>query len=78
MRKYDGLPHSLPPRGLCREVSALYIGISPSKFDAMVVDGRMPQPKRIDTRKVWDRTALDLAFEALPAEEELNPWDAVT
>jgi hypothetical protein len=44
----------------------------------MVDDGRMPQPKRIDARKIWDRAALDLAFEALPGEAALNPWDAVT
>lgn len=77
-RKYEALPPSLPPRGLCREAAARYIGISPTKFDEMVDDGRMPGPKRIDTRKVWDRSALDVAFEALPAEGETNPWDALT
>lgn len=76
LRKYDALPPSLPPRGLCREAAARYVGISPTKFDEMVEDGRMPQPKRIDSRKVWDRTALDIAFEALPGEGEENPWDA--
>ena len=36
----------------------------------------MPAPKRIDGRKVWDRVALDVAFEALPdAEEPANDWD---
>jgi hypothetical protein len=78
LRKYEALPPSLPPRGLCREASARYIGISPGKFDEMVEDGRMPSPKRIDARKVWDRTALDMAFDALPADDDAdNPWDAV-
>lgn len=77
MKKYDALPVSLPPRGLCREAAARYVGISPGKFDMMVNDGRMPPPKRIDTRKLWDRIALDYAFESLPAEEDSNPWDAV-
>jgi hypothetical protein len=57
--------------------AATYIGISASKFDELVTDGRMPQPKRIDGRKVWDVKALDRAFEALPEDGEhtANPWD---
>jgi predicted DNA-binding transcriptional regulator AlpA len=49
------LPGSLPPRGLSRVQAAAYIGVSPSLFDAMVKDGRMPKPTRINTRAVWDR-----------------------
>ena len=72
------LPHSLAPRGLSREEAAAYIGVSPSKFDEMVKDKRMPGPKRIDRRTVWDRRQLDVAFEALPdGEESGNPFDAV-
>jgi hypothetical protein len=32
----------------------MYLGVSPGKFDELVRDGRMPPPKRIDGRKVWD------------------------
>lgn len=63
------LPASLPPRGLSREEAAAYVGVGATKFDAMVVDGRMPRPKRIDGRKVWDRLRLDSAFSALPTED---------
>jgi hypothetical protein len=35
----------------------------------MVADGRMPKPKRIDRRVVWDRLQLDTAFAALPDED---------
>ena len=69
----------LEPRGLNREQASLYIGISVSKFDQLVLEGRMPAPKRIDTRKVWDRHALDTAFWALPddgPDRDVNPWDA--
>ena len=59
------LPVSLPPRGLSREEAAAYIGVSPSLFDILVKDGRMPRPKRINSRVVWDRLKLDVAFEAL-------------
>lgn len=75
--KLDVLP--LPPRGLSREEAARYVGISATKFDQLVADGRMPAPKRIDARKVWDRMSLDLAFSALPDDEPVdeNPWDKV-
>ncbi len=71
----DILPLSLAPRGLSRVRSAAYIGVGPSLFDAMVDDGRMPRPKRINGRTVWDRTRLDEAFEALPESGGVNPWD---
>ncbi len=62
----DILPASLPPRGLSRAQSAAYVGIGATKFDELVRDGRMPQPKQIDERKVWDRHQLNEAFSALP------------
>jgi len=37
----------------------------------------MPPPKRIDGRKVWDRLSLDAAFDALPSEDDENPWDEI-
>lgn len=64
----DILPRSLPPRGISRVEAAAYVGVSPSKFDELVNDGRMPRPRRIDGRKVWDVRELDLAFNALPHE----------
>jgi predicted DNA-binding transcriptional regulator AlpA len=75
----DVLPRSLPPRGLSRAKAAAYVGISPSLFDVMVKDGRMPGPKRINSRAVWDRIQLDLAFDALPDNDAsvLNPWDEI-
>ncbi len=78
MPKQDCLPQSLPPRGLSRVIAAAYIGVSPSKFDEMVADKRMPRPKPIDGRRVWDRILLDEAFAALPEEGEKRKasiWD---
>ncbi|WP_036790778.1 transcriptional regulator [Pleomorphomonas koreensis] len=60
------LPLSLPPRGLSRLEAAAYIGISPTKFDELVSDRRMPTPKKIDGRYVWDIRRLDAAFDRLP------------
>lgn len=73
------LPPSLPPRGLSRVVAAAYVGISPPLFDEMVLDGRMPSPKIINSRIVWDRVALDRAFDALPqragnADPDTDGW----
>ena len=61
----DPLPVSLPPRGLSRVHAAAYIGVSPSLFDGMVADGRMPPAKRINVRNIWDRLQLDEAFTVL-------------
>lgn len=59
----------VPRRGLSRDEAAMYVGISPSKFDQLLTDGRMPMPRRIDGRKVWDIRDLDLAFDSLPMED---------
>ena len=56
--------------------AAAYIGVSPSLFDAMVDDRRMPKPTRINARTVWDRLKLDAAFSGLSNDDdEVNPWD---
>ena len=70
------LPLSLTPRGLSRVQAAEYIGVGVTKFDEMVDDGRMPRPKRIDGRLVWDRIKLDEAFDALDDDARpKNEWD---
>ena len=74
-RAADILPASLAPRGLSRVQSAAYVGVGPTLFDEMVEDGRMPAPKRINSRKIWDRQGLDEAFAGLPSDEDANPWD---
>ena len=69
-RTTSALPPSLAPRGLSRAQAAAYCGIGCSLFDEMVADGRMPKPKRINSRRVWDRTDIDSAFAALPSDGE--------
>ena len=67
----------LAPRGLSRSEAAAYIGVSPSLFDELVKDGRMPPPKRINSRVIWDRNKLDAAFDRILDDESqaANPWD---
>lgn len=73
------LPASLAPRLVRRIAAAAYIGTSATKFDELVRDGRMPRPKRIDGRVVWDVRELDAAVDDLPTDGEVavNPWDTM-
>lgn len=79
MARADALPASLPPRGLSRTAAAQYVGLGVTKFDELVASDRMPKPLRVDGRRIWDRRALDRAFEALggDATVEKNEWDDV-
>jgi predicted DNA-binding transcriptional regulator AlpA len=57
---------------------AVHFDISPNTFDRLVSDGLMPKPVQIYGRKVWDRFAIDRAFEALqglPASPQAGAWD---
>jgi hypothetical protein len=65
-------------RGLSRVEAAMYLGISPSKFDEMRKDGRIGPAKVIDGRKVFDVRTLDENFDALPDEnhDEAEDWTA--
>jgi hypothetical protein len=73
--RISSLPLGMVPRGLSREQAADYFNISPTKFDELVADGRMPKPKKIDGRRVWDIRQLDRAFDALDGGDDPdNPW----
>ncbi len=60
--------HAYPPRGLCRAEAARWIGVGTTLFDEMVTDRRMPKPKIINSRRLWDRIELDAHFTDLPSE----------
>ena len=55
-------------RGLDENEAAVYLSLSPSFFRKLVTDGRMPRPRLIGVRRIWDVEELDLAFKALPRE----------
>lgn len=83
MTKITGIRHEkitacpLPTvLGLSREQAASFIGVSVSLFDQMVKDGRMPRPKRANTRMLWDRRSLERAFTRLPGgNDDDEEWD---
>jgi excisionase family DNA binding protein len=66
-----------PPRGMSRDEASRYIGVGNTKFDEMVSDGRMPHPKRVDGRVIWDRLKIEAAFTDLPEEKKVNPLDRI-
>ena len=57
-------------RGFNRSEAAGYIGVGTTKFDVLVKQRRMPQPRVIDKRKVWDVCELDEYFDQLPQRGE--------
>ena len=73
MTRIDSLAY--PPRGLSRDEAARYVGVGATKFEEMVADGRMPRPKRVDGRVIWDRLRIEAAFSDLPEDNRANPLD---
>lgn len=55
-----------PPRAMKAERAAAYLDMSRSKFLELVEQGRLPKPKVIDGIRVWDRLAIDAAFNDFP------------
>lgn len=67
----DNSPHW--PRGLRRVLAAAYIGVALHIWDDMVAAGDMPKPKQFYGRNIWDRYAVDVAFDLLDGG---NPRDS--
>ena len=55
-----------PPRAMKADRAAAYLDMSRSKFLELVEQGRLPKPKVIDGIRVWDRLAVDAAFNDFP------------
>lgn len=70
------------PLLLRRELAALYLGMSPSTFDAAVKDGLLPRAVPVvGTVKAWHRGDLEAwaedrrAAAEQPGPDYPNPWD---
>lgn len=63
------LPPGMMPLGLSRSEAACFVGVSTTMYDTMVKDGRMPKPKRIGARTIWDRHSVERAFRELPGDD---------
>ncbi|WP_035829779.1 helix-turn-helix transcriptional regulator [Kaistia adipata] len=64
-----GLPVVL---GLGETEAAAAIGVSATTFRALVQSRVMPQPRRIQSRFVYDIDELRAAFKSLPHKEEVE------
>ncbi|MBI1263176.1 MAG: hypothetical protein GC187_00385 [Alphaproteobacteria bacterium] len=65
-------------RGLKRQEAADYVGVCANTFQRLVNEGRMPKPKRIYSRLIWDVFEINRAFEMLESDgDEANPVDHV-
>ena len=62
-------PYGYPPRALDLAAAARYLGLTPTAFSAMVRVGQLPSARQLGVTAVWDRMALDAAFEAASADE---------
>jgi len=73
--RVDVLPHLPIVFGLGEIEAAAAIGISASKFRELVREARMPRPRRIDGRSIWDVDELRAAFKAFPHDGESKKAD---
>jgi predicted DNA-binding transcriptional regulator AlpA len=76
--RHHVLPPNLAPLGLRREAAAEFVSVSPTKFDELVRDGRMPRPMHIDGIVCWDVDQLRAAWARLRDQTEaggVNLWD---
>ena len=54
--------------GLSRSEAAEYVGLGLTLFEDMVEAGLMPKPKKVKSRLVWSRLALEKEFAELPED----------
>jgi hypothetical protein len=71
---------SYTPRGFRAAEAATYLGMGLTKFLDLVDAGRLPRPKAIDKMRIWDRHALDAAFDDFAEQDDTgrpNSFDQI-
>ena len=61
--------------GLAESEAAAAVGVSASKFRQLVSDRRMPKPRRIDGRLIYDVDELRAAFKSMPHDGDVGEVD---
>jgi predicted DNA-binding transcriptional regulator AlpA len=74
LKLHDHLAY--PPRAMRADRAAAYLSMSRSKFLQLVDAGKLPKPTYIDAMALWDRLALELAFEQMSADDR-NSFDTI-
>lgn len=79
MASFDHLPPGIIPFAVGRDAAAALVGVSSGFFDKLVKTGRMPQPREVDGRVLWDSDEVRAAWRAMPRRGQAavsNTWDA--
>jgi hypothetical protein len=63
---FDHLPPGIVPYAVGKQAAAALISISAGFFDKLVGDGRMPEPRELDGRVLWDSEEVKAAWRAIP------------
>ena len=63
MTRAARMPFGAWPRGLSRRLAAAYRGVSVNKWMAEVKQGLWPKPETSGGRQIWDRLAIDEAWD---------------
>lgn len=63
--------------GLGEQEAAASVGLGVTKFREMVTARRMPRPRKIDNRMIYDVDELREAFKSLPHDGEATEADRV-
>jgi excisionase family DNA binding protein len=53
------------PRGLSTDEAARYVGVGRTMFEELVARRKMPRPKRVGSRAIYDRFEVDAYFSDL-------------
>lgn len=61
---------ALTPRLLKAPDAAAYLGMGPTKFQELVREGRIAQPRDVDGLVLWDIRDLDAFVDNLPRRGE--------
>jgi hypothetical protein len=87
-RMRGSTPCPRDPIGLSLDEASALIGVGGTLFSRMVMDGRMPAPRKADGRRIWDADEVIQAFRRLPRdlpacaiavqdEDALDAWERV-
>ena len=66
----SGLHHC---RGMTEREAASYLSLSPSHFRRLVEQGKMPRPRLVGQRRIFDAEELDQTFFGFPREGGIEP-----
>jgi predicted DNA-binding transcriptional regulator AlpA len=80
MPRFDHLPPGVVPFAVSRETAAELLGISSGTFDKLVKSGKLPEPREVESRILWDSAEIRAAWRAMPRRGQQparNEWESI-